>query len=160
MVIAGGVLAVACVAPAVQPNPPAQPATATPVSTTATPLPATATLPPATATSPPTTAIPSSDAQWKLNLDEIFPAGEGRDLVLVNCLTCHGLVRIVWGQRDAERWEPVKKRHRERVKGLSDEKFDTLFAYLVENFNATKPVPDLPKWYLEFEGYVDLRKPE
>jgi mono/diheme cytochrome c family protein len=95
-----------------------------------------------------------------LNLDEIFPPGEGRDLVLVNCLTCHGLVRIVWGQRDAARWGPVKNRHRERLIGLSDEEFNTLFAYLVENFNATKPVPDLPQWYLEFEGYVYSKKPQ
>ena len=93
-------------------------------------------------------------------MDAIFPPGEGRDLVLWNCLGCHEFVRIVWGQRDAARWEPVKNRHRERVIGLSDEEFNTLFAYLVENFNATKPVPDLPQWFLEFEGYVDLEKPQ
>jgi hypothetical protein len=153
VLVAGGLLVVSCVAPAGQPGIPAQPATATP-------QPAMATPPAATPTPPSARRSPASDSQRKLNLDEIFPAGEGRDLVLMNCLTCHGLVRIVWGQRDAARWGPVKNRHRERVIGLSDEKFNTLFAYLIDNFNATKPVPDLPQWYLELERYVDLKKPQ
>lgn len=103
-----------------------------------------------------TVQTPTSEPQhFKLNMDEIFPPGEGRDLVLMNCITCHGFVRIVRGQRDEARWEVVKNHHRERVIGLSDEEFNLLFAYLVENFNSTKPVPKLPKWYLEVEGYLD-----
>jgi hypothetical protein len=46
----------------------------------------------------------------------------------------------------------IKLRMRDRVRSLSDEEYETLFAYLAENFNDTKPGPPLPRWFLEMAG--------
>lgn len=151
VVITGAVLAVSCVAPAEQASPLAQPATPTFVPATATSVPATLTSAPAmatpvaaTATSAPATATAASGTQW-VNLDEIFPQGKGRDLVLNNCTSCHSFVCYVIGQRPVEHWETIKRGHRDKTPSLSSENYDALFAYLAENFNDTKPEPKLPQ---------------
>jgi len=95
------------------------------------------------------TETPQVSSSLRVNLDEIFPPGQGRDLVLGNCTTCHSFVRIVLGQKDRQRWEGIAIRHRDRVKGLSDEQFTSLFAYLQDNFNDLKPEPKLPDWLRE-----------
>lgn len=106
-------------------------------------------LPTRTTTPNATTATPASPARLKLDMDAIFPPGEGRDLVIYNCQTCHSFVRIVAAQRPREAWTLVKRKMRPNVPGLTDEQADILFAYLAENFNDTKPAPDLPLWYKE-----------
>ncbi len=88
-----------------------------------------------------------------MNLDEIFPEGEGRELVLQNCNTCHSFLRIVRGKIEIGRWQAVKLRHKDRLKALSDERFNSLFTYVSEDFNSAKPEPKLPRWFLEIEGY-------
>lgn len=123
-VVGSAVLAASCAVPTVQLGAPAQPATLT---------------------SGPATATPAGAAQ-RLNLDAIFPPGKGRDLVLMNCTTCHGFGIIVRGQRKMGHWETLKRDHRDRVSGLSDGDHNTLFTYLAENFNDTKPEPELPEW--------------
>ena len=85
----------------------------------------------------------------KVNLDEIFPAGRGRDLVLNNCTSCHTFVPIVVLQMTKEAWERNSRDHRERVTSLSDDDFKTLYEYLVANFNPGRPVPTLPKGLLD-----------
>lgn len=85
----------------------------------------------------------------KLPMEEIFPPGNGRELVLNNCLSCHSIIRIVWGPRTEGEWQGVRLRHRERVRALNDDNFNTLFAYLRENFSPDKPYPRLPQWYLD-----------
>lgn len=85
----------------------------------------------------------------KLPMEEIFPPGNGRDLVLNNCLSCHSIIRIVWGPRTEGEWQGVKLRHRDRVRALNDDNFVALFAYLGENFSPDKPYPRLPQWYLD-----------
>jgi hypothetical protein len=85
----------------------------------------------------------------KVNLDEIFPPGPGRELVLNNCQSCHVWVPIVILQMDQDAWRRNSLEHRERVKGLSDEEFKTLYEYLSTTFTPERPVPKLPPELLE-----------
>jgi mono/diheme cytochrome c family protein len=88
-------------------------------------------------------------AAAKLNMDEIFPAGPGRELVLNNCQNCHTFVPIVILQMEPDAWRRNSIDHRDRVTSLSDDEFKTLYEYLVANFNPSRPVPTLPKELLE-----------
>ena len=88
-------------------------------------------------------------ASAKVNLDEIFPPGEGRDLVLNNCQNCHTFVPIVVLQMDKDAWQRNSIDHRDRVTSLTDEEFRTLYAYLTANFHPGRPVPKLPKELLD-----------
>jgi hypothetical protein len=95
---------------------------------------------------------PQPDAKTvatKVNLDEIFPPGEGRDLVLNNCQNCHTFVPIVVLQMEEAAWTRNSIDHRERVTQLSDDDFKTLYAYLKANFHPGRPVPTLPKELLD-----------
>jgi hypothetical protein len=85
----------------------------------------------------------------KVNLDDIFPPGRGRALVLNNCTTCHTFVPIVVLQMTSDAWERNSRDHRERVKALNDADFGTLYEYLKANFNPNRPVPKLPQALLE-----------
>ena len=95
---------------------------------------------------------PQPDAKTvaaKVNIDEIFPPGDGRDLVLNNCQNCHTFVPIVVLQMEEAAWTRNSIDHRERVTQLSDEDFKTLYAYLKANFHPGRPVPTLPKELLD-----------
>jgi hypothetical protein len=85
----------------------------------------------------------------KVNMEEIFPAGPGRDLVLNNCQNCHTFVPIVVLQMEEDAWTRSSVDHRPRVTGLTDEEFNTVYTYLKANFNPNRPVPTLPKELLE-----------
>lgn len=114
-------------------------------------------------TAPASTAGPAQRAEArttedtesvKVNIDEIFPDGQGRDLVLNNCTSCHTFVPIVVLQMDQEAWAGNRLIHRERVSALSDAEFETVYQYLVANFNPDRPVPKLPKALLNtWTGY-------
>lgn len=94
-------------------------------------------------------AAAPSNSPNKVNMDEIFPAGRGRDLVMNNCQTCHTFVPIVVLQMDKNAWQRNSLDHRQRVPGMSDEDFKELYEYLSSNFNPDRPVPTLPKELLE-----------
>jgi mono/diheme cytochrome c family protein len=94
-------------------------------------------------------ATTSSDGQMRVDMDAIFPAGEGRDLLLNNCQSCHTWAPIVVLQMTPEEWDRWAVEHRPRVSNLTEEEFTTLKAYLVENFNPSRPVPELPPALLE-----------
>ena len=91
---------------------------------------------------------PSSQSA-RVNIDEIFPPGPGRALVLNNCTSCHTFVPIVVLQMTKEAWQRNSRDHRERVTALSDAEFKTLYEYLMANFNPDRPVPTLPKELLD-----------
>jgi len=96
---------------------------------------------------PPAQAIStSSDFEFtqKLNLDDFAPSGRGRDLLIQNCNVCHSFVCAIRGQRTMEHFQNVMRDMRSRVTSITDEDYDMLFAYLVENFSDTKPEPRLP----------------
>lgn len=99
-------------------------------------------------TMPPANAV-SSNENVKVNIDEIFPAGPGRDLLLNNCTSCHTFVPIVVLQMNKDAWARNRRDHRERVDSLNDADFETLYQYLVANFNPDRPVPKLPKELLD-----------
>ena len=86
---------------------------------------------------------------YRVDMDVIFPAGEGRDLVLGNCQSCHIWVPIVILQMNEEEWARSQLEHRGRVEALSDENFETLYEYLVTTFTPDRPVPELPPALLE-----------
>ena len=69
--------------------------------------------------------------------------------MLNNCQPCHTWVPIVVLQMQEDEWFRWSIEHRQRVSGLTDEEFDTLYRYLVANFNPDRPVPDLPPALLE-----------
>lgn len=91
----------------------------------------------------------SSTGQMTVDMDAIFPAGEGRDLVLNNCQSCHTWVPIVVLQMNEDEWNRWGMDHRQRVPGISDEEFETLKSYLIANFNPNSEVPELPPVLLE-----------
>jgi mono/diheme cytochrome c family protein len=82
-------------------------------------------------------------------MDAIFPPGEGRDLVLNNCMTCHSFIRFVLLQRTHDQWSYVRRRMRPYVAHLDEAQADALFRYLESHFNDTTPAPTVPNWYLE-----------
>jgi mono/diheme cytochrome c family protein len=85
----------------------------------------------------------------RLDMDAIFPPGDGRDLVLNNCLACHGFVRFVLLQRTREQWAYVRRVMRPLVGHLDEPEADALFGYLERHFNDSRPVPDVPDWFLK-----------
>lgn len=105
----------------------------------------------ASASPPPTApAAPAGDnATNKIDMDAIFPAGPGRELVLNNCQNCHTFVPIVVLQMEEAAWTRSSVDHRPRVSGLSDADFKTLYDYLKANFNPSHPVPKLPQALLD-----------
>lgn len=94
-------------------------------------------------------ASAAAEGPTKVNMDEIFPQGAGRDLVLNNCQNCHTFVPIVILQMEEDAWTRSSLDHRPRVTGLSDDEFKTLYTYLKATFNPNRPVPKLPKELLE-----------
>lgn len=92
---------------------------------------------------------PAATQPLTVDLDAIFPAGPGRDLVLNNCQTCHVWVPIVVLQMDEAAWYRNSLNHRGRVEALSDAEFETLYAYLSSTFTPDRPVPQLPPSLLE-----------
>jgi hypothetical protein len=62
---------------------------------------------------------------------------------------CHTFVPIVILQMDDEAWTRNSRDHRMRVSGLSDDEFNTAYAYLKKHFDQNHPVPKLPQVLLE-----------
>ncbi len=144
--IIGVALIVSCSSSAVPPAATIQPTTA-PVQPSATNLPTKAPSQPTASAQPTPQASPSG--QQKLNLDDYLPKGAGRDLMLRDCTSCHSFVPIVTDQRPNERWQSLKNDHRDKAPGTSEADYNTVFAYLMENFNNTKPEPKFPNWFLQ-----------
>jgi hypothetical protein len=111
----------------------------------------------APAAAPVATPAPASEASAspdRVDINEIFPAGPGRELVLNNCQNCHTFVPIVILQMEEAAWTRNSVDHRPRVTGLSDDDFKTLYDYLKANFNPRRPVPKLPQALLDtWTGY-------
>jgi mono/diheme cytochrome c family protein len=80
----------------------------------------------------------------KVNIDEIFPPDDGRELVLNNCVNCHTIVPIALARKTPDEWVSHRNQHRQRVGGLSDADADRLWAYLTKNFAPGRPLPQLP----------------
>ena len=88
-------------------------------------------------------AVSAEKPAGQSSLASIFPPGTGRDLVLNTCGTCHSAACAARGQRTAERWDSIKKDHKDKLTGSSSEDLNAMFSYLKANFNDTKPEPQI-----------------
>ncbi len=140
-IVLAGVLATTCAVATPEFNVPANVAMATPLSTISPVQQVSPTFTPATPT--------AGTASQQINLDEFLPPGRGRDLLILNCSTCHSFVCAVRARGTIGHWEQTKLDHRSKMGRLSDEDYDTLFAYLSENLNDTKPELKVPQQLLE-----------
>jgi mono/diheme cytochrome c family protein len=77
---------------------------------------------------------------------DIFPPGDGRELVMNSCASCHNVACAAIGQRTPERWDALKVSHKEHASGVN---LDVVFNYLKANFNDAKPQPNVPPQFLE-----------
>ena len=91
----------------------------------------------------PTPAVSAEKPAGQPSLASIFPAGPGRELVLNTCGSCHSTACAARGQRTAERWDSIKKDHKDKLTGSSREDLNVMFSYLKANFNDTKPEPQI-----------------
>ena len=90
-------------------------------------------------------------APQKVNLDDFLPPGRGRDLLLASCGSCHSIVCPLRGQRTLASWAGIQQSHAiDKVPGLAEEDRQALFAYLSENFNDSKPEPEIPPQLAQF----------
>ena len=96
-----------------------------------------------------TSPEPPAAAAEPTSLQEIFPEGLGRAMVLDACGACHAAACSAIGQRTLDRWANLKEDHRDKVSEVSEEDYNVLFAYLGENFNDGKPEPVVPPQFLE-----------
>jgi len=79
----------------------------------------------------------------------VFPPGEGRDLVLNTCGSCHPVVCTARGQHTAERWDNIQKDHKDKLTNVTGAQLNAMFSYLKENFNDKKPEPQVPAEFLQ-----------
>jgi cytochrome c5 len=80
------------------------------------------------------------------NVAEIFPAGEGRDVVMNNCSSCHNLACSAIGQRTAARWDSLRESHKDKI---TDADAAAAFSYLKSHFNDANPEPKVPPKFLQ-----------
>ena len=94
--------------------------------------------------------VEDAPQDWSaFNINDVFPEGAGRDLVLDNCQSCHVLVPILVLPLDEAAWYRSSLEHRERVEGLTDTEFEALYEYLASNFTPDKEAPELPPALLD-----------
>lgn len=101
------------------------------------------------AETPDIAAAPEPPANEPATIAELFPEGEGKDLVLANCTSCHAVACAVIGQRPQDRWDNLAEAHAEHVSSLSDADRGVIFAYLSEHFSDQDPEPYVPAQFLE-----------
>jgi hypothetical protein len=80
---------------------------------------------------------------------DLFPEGEGRDLLLANCTSCHAVACSAMGQRTESRWQSLQEAHREHASSMSGENLELVFTYLQNNFSDSQPEPFIPPAFLE-----------
>lgn len=146
-VIAAVILIVSCAAPVTPLTAPTQSAPQIPSPTQSVAQPTASTQSTVASAVPTRAATPTGTA--KLNMDEIFPPGPGREAVLDNCTNCHTIVPLVVLQYPQAQWDNSARNHRGRVPSMSDADFKAAYAYLAKNFNPDHPVPKLPQELLD-----------
>ena len=97
---------------------------------------------------PAETAAAAEETPLPKTLDELFPEGLGKTLVLETCGSCHAIGCSAIGQRTEARWENLKEDHRDKVASLSEQELETVFGYLKDHFSAAQPEPRVPPQFL------------
>ena len=77
----------------------------------------------------------ASDEGWS----ELLPPGEGRDLVLGSCNTCHTLKVVVHARKDRDSWTKGVNDMIQRGAQLFPEEIDPIIAYLSKAFGTSVP---------------------
>jgi mono/diheme cytochrome c family protein len=97
----------------------------------------------------PATGGQTSSGATRVNIDEIFPPDEGRDIILQNCVNCHTIAPIALARMTSGEWSRHRLDHRQRVSGISDAEADLVWAYLAKHLGPDRPIPQLPKELLD-----------
>lgn len=95
--------------------------------------------------------VPSS----RLDMDALYPLGEGRDLVLEICASCHGIVPVAIVRRQMGGWASNRATHEQEglLDGLSTAQIDSMYRYLNEFRNRNVPRAKIPQeLLLECDG--------
>jgi peroxiredoxin len=85
-------------------------------------------------------ALSAIGSPAQINLDEIFPPGEERDLVLDTCLACHDVRTFGVARKTRDGWERNRASHSERFSQLSNTTVQAMYEYLIANFSPDKPI--------------------
>lgn len=72
-----------------------------------------------------------------------LPEGEGRNVVLTACVTCHDLTVVTAKRSTREEWEAVVKDMIARGAALSNVESNTVVNYLTRNFGKTDKAKEL-----------------
>lgn len=96
------------------------------------------------APSQPAQAAGQAQSAQPVTIATLFPPGPGRDLTLSTCGTCHPVACVARGQRTPDSWASIKTGHRDKLTNMSVADQDSVFEYLQEHFNNTKPEPKIP----------------
>ena len=94
--------------------------------------------------SQPAQAAGQAQGGQPVTINTLFPAGPGHDLTLSTCGTCHPVACVARGQRTPESWASIKSGHGDKLTSMSAEDQNSVFAYLQEHFNNTRPEPKIP----------------
>lgn len=94
------------------------------------------------------TAGAAATSPGRLNMDEFFPLGEGRDLVVETCLSCHDVLTFGWARKTRDGWLRSRANHADRFRSLSDAEVETMYGYLAMHMNPDIPISQqLPPGY-------------
>src|SRR5262245_40502884 len=77
----------------------------------------------------------AADEGWS----ELLPPGEGRDLVLTSCNTCHNLKVVVHARKDRDAWAKSVNDMIQRGAQLFPEEIDPITAYVSKAFGPSAP---------------------
>jgi DNA uptake protein ComE-like DNA-binding protein len=86
-------------------------------------------------TSAPSYAQKAKDEGWS----ELLPTGEGRDLVLSSCNTCHNAKVVVQARKNRAAWAKTVNDMIQRGSQLFPEEIDPITTYLSKFFGAEVP---------------------
>lgn len=100
---------------------------------------------PVATSTPAAAATPSDAGRLKLDMNAIFPPGEGQDLVFTECLnSCHTFVPLLQ-QKTKQAWEMTCRGHLIRhIPTMELTRWRRLCNYLETHFNPETPLPELP----------------
>ena len=77
----------------------------------------------------------AKDEGWS----ELLPPGEGRDLTVHSCNTCHNLKVVVHARKDREAWAKSVNDMIQRGAQIFPEEIEPITAYLSKSFRASIP---------------------
>ncbi len=86
----------------------------------------------------------SASQVQKLNLDDIFPQGAGRDLMLENCTNCHEVSLFAILRKSPDAWMRIRANHARRFPALNDAEVESMYEYAAANFNTDRPPSKVP----------------